>query len=112
MPDEAKKPKQDRYAGRVNKLRTVGLSDAHLGMLKAIEAARPGLSGVSATVRALIEEEHARLMAAAPPKVHVVKSPGGWTVARYSPAGGLELLSEHKTRKVAEAAAKGADHDA
>ena len=62
-----------------------------------------GEPSLSALVRRLIDDRIASL----PRRDVVVKAEAGWQVQRWTPAG-IETLSAHRTRKEAEAAARGA----
>lgn len=58
---------------------------------------------ISALVRRLIDDRLATL----PRPTVVVKADDGWQVQRWTP-NGMCIMSSHRTRKEAEAAAKGA----
>lgn len=95
------KSRQGRVEGRRSPMVNVTLTTGHLARLDAIVATMGETR--SAAIRRMIDREHAWLGLDAA-RIEVAKSAGGWVVARHSPAG-LELLSEHKTRRAAERAA-------
>ncbi|WP_337175366.1 hypothetical protein [Paludisphaera sp.] len=105
---EEKRPKQTRTSGREHKVINVTLPEETLEQLAAVESTLPGIKGRSATIRYLADKEYESLRreGVLSPPAEVVKTAGGWGLARRTPAG-LEIVGEYPTRKRAEAAAAG-----